>query len=117
MTASGVDAAEEWAWVELNYRPHAYQATKPGASPRQLVCTRFMVSRARRSHGGGEPSAVPSDGYEGPAAVVNVNVRLAGYRSSPKEKASLNWWGASGRRFSEPDHLTQAGPGFGVDGE
>jgi hypothetical protein len=49
--------------------------------------------------------------------VVNVNVRLAGYRSSPKEKASLNWWGASGRRFSEPDHLTQAGPGFGVDGE
>jgi integrase len=23
---SGADASDEWAWVELNYRPHAYQA-------------------------------------------------------------------------------------------
>ena len=22
----GVDVSDEWAWVELNYRPHAYQA-------------------------------------------------------------------------------------------
>jgi hypothetical protein len=26
ITASGADASDEWAWVELNYRPHAYQA-------------------------------------------------------------------------------------------
>ena len=25
-TVSGADASDEWAWVELNYRPHAYQA-------------------------------------------------------------------------------------------
>jgi hypothetical protein len=25
-SASGADASDEWAWVELNYRPHAYQA-------------------------------------------------------------------------------------------
>ena len=24
----------EWAWVELNYRPHAYQAPKPGDNQR-----------------------------------------------------------------------------------
>ena len=23
---SGTDGSDEWAWVELNYRPHAYQA-------------------------------------------------------------------------------------------
>ncbi len=26
ITASGADGSDEWAWVELNYRPHAYQA-------------------------------------------------------------------------------------------
>jgi hypothetical protein len=25
-TVSGADASDSWAWVELNYRPHAYQA-------------------------------------------------------------------------------------------
>jgi len=25
-TVSGADASDPWAWVELNYRPHAYQA-------------------------------------------------------------------------------------------
>jgi hypothetical protein len=25
-TVSGADASDQWAWVELNYRPHAYQA-------------------------------------------------------------------------------------------
>ena len=25
-TVSGADGSDEWAWVELNYRPHAYQA-------------------------------------------------------------------------------------------
>ena len=25
-TVSGADVSDEWAWVELNYRPHAYQA-------------------------------------------------------------------------------------------
>ena len=26
ITASEADGSDEWAWVELNYRPHAYQA-------------------------------------------------------------------------------------------
>jgi hypothetical protein len=26
ITAGGADASDPWAWVELNYRPHAYQA-------------------------------------------------------------------------------------------
>jgi hypothetical protein len=25
-TVGGADASDSWAWVELNYRPHAYQA-------------------------------------------------------------------------------------------
>jgi hypothetical protein len=25
-TVSGAESSDEWAWVELNYRPHAYQA-------------------------------------------------------------------------------------------
>jgi hypothetical protein len=27
-TVSGADASDSWAWVELNYRPHAYQPTR-----------------------------------------------------------------------------------------
>ena len=28
---SGAETSGEWAWVELNYRPHAYQPPKPDA--------------------------------------------------------------------------------------
>ncbi len=28
----------EWAWVELNYRPHAYQATEGKPEVRQEIC-------------------------------------------------------------------------------
>jgi len=28
ISSSGAMSSESWAWVELNYRPHAYQATE-----------------------------------------------------------------------------------------
>jgi hypothetical protein len=31
---SGAESSDEWAWVELNYRPHAYQACAPNLSIR-----------------------------------------------------------------------------------
>jgi hypothetical protein len=32
----GAGISDEWAWVELNYRPHAYQATRSGFYPRHF---------------------------------------------------------------------------------
>jgi hypothetical protein len=29
-----VGESDEWAWVELNYRPHAYQPPEPGGGQR-----------------------------------------------------------------------------------
>jgi hypothetical protein len=33
-TVNGAEGSDEWAWVELNYRPHAYQPPKPDADQR-----------------------------------------------------------------------------------
>jgi hypothetical protein len=33
-SAGGADPSDVWAWVELNYRPHAYQPPKPDADQR-----------------------------------------------------------------------------------
>jgi hypothetical protein len=38
ISSSGAISSDSWAWVELNYRPHAYQATEGEQEVRQETC-------------------------------------------------------------------------------
>jgi hypothetical protein len=38
---SGAESSDEWAWVELNYRPHAYQATGLGLGRRHFAVNHY----------------------------------------------------------------------------
>ncbi len=44
---SGATSSHQWAWVELNYRPHAYQAAQARNKFRRHYC-KSMTDRAIR---------------------------------------------------------------------
>jgi hypothetical protein len=48
-TVCGAESSDSWAWVELNYRPHAYQAIRSGFHRRHFAVSELSVSCYRIS--------------------------------------------------------------------